>query len=152
MEGMKSLNYLEIQEYICNRYPLLMVDYVEKVIPGSYARGFKNLTNNDWFFREHFPGDNIMPGSLQIEAITQMCAIALNTMPELKGNVVKTVEIKSHFMGPIVPGDKFEMEVHVNSFKRGLAKCTGKGIVDDRTKCELECVLIVGSSIEKFLP
>ena len=34
MEGF-SLNSIELQEYQQNRYPYLMIDYVDEVIPGK---------------------------------------------------------------------------------------------------------------------
>ena len=45
-----------------------MIDHVEEVIPGKSAKGFKNLTNNEWFFPKHFPGEPNMPGALQLES------------------------------------------------------------------------------------
>ncbi|OYV01590.1 MAG: beta-hydroxyacyl-ACP dehydratase, partial [Verrucomicrobiales bacterium VVV1] len=44
------LNSLELQEYQPNRYPFLMIDVVEEVVPGKMARGYKNLTMNEWYF------------------------------------------------------------------------------------------------------
>ena len=41
-----SLNSIELQEYQPNRYPFLMIDYVDEVLPGKYARGYKNMTMN----------------------------------------------------------------------------------------------------------
>ena len=55
-----SLDSLQLQEYQPNRYPFLMIDYVDEVLPGKYANGYKNLTMNEWFFPVHFPsGPNI---------------------------------------------------------------------------------------------
>ena len=62
-----SLNSVELQEYQPNRYPFLMIDYVDEVSPGKYARGYKNMTMNEWFFPVHFPAGPNMPGALQLE-------------------------------------------------------------------------------------
>ena len=67
----KSLNGVQLLEYQPNRYPFLMIDYVTKVIPGKEAKGFKNFTNNEWFFPIHFPGHPNVPGALQLEALAQ---------------------------------------------------------------------------------
>lgn len=48
--------------------------------PGKYAKGYKNLTNNEWYFPAHFPGDSNMPGSLQIEDMAQMLTAVITTM------------------------------------------------------------------------
>ena len=65
----------EILEYQANRDPYLMIDVAEEVIPGVSAKGYKNLTKDDWFFKCHFEGDPNMPGLLQIESLVQMAAL-----------------------------------------------------------------------------
>ena len=71
MEGF-SLNYVELLEYQQNRYPYLMIDFVDEVVPGKFANGYKNLSNNEWFFPTHFPGEPNMPGALQLESFAQL--------------------------------------------------------------------------------
>ena len=74
---MISLNKDKILEYQKNRYPYLMIDYAEKVIPGKSAYGYKNLNEDEWFFKVHWENDPNMPGMLQIEALVQMCALTI---------------------------------------------------------------------------
>ena len=78
-----KLNKKEILEYQKNRPPYLMIDFAEEVIPGKSARGYKDLTEGEWFFKVHWPGDPNMPGFLQIEALVQMCALSILS---LEGN------------------------------------------------------------------
>ena len=49
-----SLSSSELQLYQPNRYPFLMIDKVVDVLPGKYAKGYKNLTNNEWYFPKAF--------------------------------------------------------------------------------------------------
>ena len=56
-----KLNLKQICEYQQNRDPYLMIDYVEEVVPGKFANGYKDL-NEDWFFKVHWPKDPNMPG------------------------------------------------------------------------------------------
>ena len=74
------LDLIGIQEYQQNRYPYLLVDVAEEVVPGVSAKGYKDLSINDWFFDCHFPGDPNMPGMLQIEAMVQLCALTILTL------------------------------------------------------------------------
>ena len=53
-----SLDCEELKKYQPNRYPFLMIDRVTEVLPGKYAKGYKNLTNNEWYFPVHFPGNH----------------------------------------------------------------------------------------------
>jgi endonuclease/exonuclease/phosphatase family metal-dependent hydrolase len=80
-----SLNCVALQEYQPNRYPFLMIDHVDAVLPGKFARGYKHLTLNEWYFPVHFPGGPNMPGALQLEALAQMLTVAITTLPGLKG-------------------------------------------------------------------
>ena len=82
-----KLNKKEILEYQQNRPPYLMIDFAEEVIPGKSARGYKDLTEGEWFFKVHWPGDPNMPGFLQIEALVQMCALSILILP---GNSVSS--------------------------------------------------------------
>ena len=59
MEDMKKVKEVfafdayELQKYEPNRYPFLFIDRVTECVPGEYAKGYKNLTNNEWFFPYH---------------------------------------------------------------------------------------------------
>ena len=74
----------EIQQ---NREPYLLIDYASEIIPGKSAKGYKDLKNDEWFFKVHWPNDPNMPGMLQVEALVQMCALALFSLPGNKGKV-----------------------------------------------------------------
>ena len=86
-----TLDFEGILEYQKNRFPYLMIDVATEIIPGKSAKGFKNLTSNDWFFDCHFEGDPNMPGMLQAEALVQMSALSVLTLPGNKGKVVYLV-------------------------------------------------------------
>ena len=75
-----SLNSYELLDYQPNRYPYLMIDFVTCVEPGKFAHGYKNLSNNEWFFPKHFPGHPNFPGALQLEALAQMLTVAITTL------------------------------------------------------------------------
>ena len=64
-----------------------MIDHVDEVIPGKSAKGYKNLTLNEWYFPKHFPDGPNMPGVLQLEALAQMLTVAITTLPGNKGMV-----------------------------------------------------------------
>tara|TARA_B100000427_G_scaffold327155_1_gene337285 strand:+ start:9483 stop:9956 length:474 start_codon:yes stop_codon:yes gene_type:complete len=147
-----SLNYVELLEYQQNRYPYLMIDHVDEVIPGKSAKGFKNLTNNEWFFPKHFPGEPNMPGALQLESLAQMLTIAITTLPGNKGKTTRFVSNEMKYFKELVPGDKMIIETEVMSFKRGLLKGAGKVITDGEVATEANMTIIIPDIFHQFVP
>lgn len=151
MEGF-SLDCVELQEYQQNRYPYLMIDHVDEVVPGKGAKGYKNLTMNEWFFPPHFPGAPNMPGALQLESLAQMLTIAITTLPDLKGSYTRFISANLKFKKEVVPGKKFVIETEVKKFYRGLLKGTGIGYVDGEVAVEAEMVISVPDILNQYLP
>ena len=150
VESLK-LDIQGIHEYQQNRYPYLLMDVVEEVIPGVSAKGYKNLTINDWFFTPHFPGDPNMPGMLQIEALVQMSALTVLTLPGNKGKVCYLVSANNlKWLRKIVPGDRFDMETKLLSWKRGIAKCTGSARVNGEFACSAEFTIVMPDVLNTY--
>jgi len=151
MEGF-SLNYVELLEYQQNRYPYLMIDFVDEVVPGKFANGYKNLTNNEWFFPSHFPGEPNMPGALQLESLAQMLTIAITTLPGNKGKTTRFVSNEMRYHKEIVPGDKMMIETEVTFFKRGLIKGVGRAFTNGDLATEANMVIIVPDVFKQYVP
>lgn len=66
-----KLTITEIQEILPHRYPFLLLDSVEEVIPGERVVAKKNVTVNEQVFQGHFPGNPVLPGVLIIESLAQ---------------------------------------------------------------------------------
>jgi 3-hydroxyacyl-[acyl-carrier-protein] dehydratase len=147
-----SLNSVELQEFQPNRYPFLMIDVVEEVVPGKSARGYKNLTLNEWYFPHHFPGAPNMPGALQLEALAQMLTVAITTLPGLKGKVTHALQHTVRFRKEVLPGDKFIIETSVLSWSRGIAKGKGIGITNGEIACEAQMLITIPDILEQYLP
>ena len=151
MDGF-SLNCIELQDFQANRYPFLMIDHVDLVIPGKSAVGYKNLTQNEWFFPVHFPGAPNMPGALQLEALAQMLTVAITTLPGLKGKVTHALSHTVRFRKEVLPGDKFEIETQVISWNRGIAKGIGVGKTCGEIACEAEMLIAIPELLNQYLP
>ena len=73
----------EIQEFLPHRYPMLLVDRVIEMELGDYIVAYKNITTNEPYLIGHFPGKQIMPGVLIVEAMAQASGIlGFKTMEE----------------------------------------------------------------------
>ena len=140
-----------IYEYQQNREPYLLIDYASEIIPGKSAKGYKNLNADEWFFKVHWPNDPNMPGMLQIEALIQMCALSILSLPGNKGKVVYlTAATNLKFIEKIIPNCRLDIETQIKSFKRGLANCEGIGLVKNRVVCKAEFNLILPEEIKKY--
>jgi 3-hydroxyacyl-[acyl-carrier-protein] dehydratase len=123
-----------IQEIIPHRYPFLLVDRLLLVIPGERARGLKNVTVNEPFFQGHFPGYPVMPGVLIVEAMAQVGAAAILTMPENSGKLALFTGIDGlRFKRQVVPGDTLLLELEVIKIRGPVGKGRGTASVDGKT-------------------
>jgi len=146
-----SLDKQGIYEYQQNREPYLLIDYASEIVPGVSAKGYKDLKNDEWFFKVHWPNDPNMPGMLQVEALVQMCALSILSLPGNKGKVVYLTSANNmKFIKKIIPNSRLYLETKIKSFKRGLAICEGVGLVEKNLVCKAEFNLILPDEIKKY--
>lgn len=122
-----------IHEILPHRYPFLLVDKIVDFTDNTIV-GIKNVTINEPFFQGHFPGNPIMPGVLQLEAMAQVGGILLlNTIENPKSIWVYILGIdNARFKKPVKPGDTLKLQLEMTALKRGICKMTGKAFVDGK--------------------
>ena len=127
------LNKNEIKQIIPQREPFLMIDEVEEYVPGESAIAYKHVSEDEWYFKGHFPGNPIMPGVLITESLAQTGAIAILSLEGNKGRNALFAGIdKMRFKKQVVPGDVLKLEVKIINQKgpigvgEALATCDGK--------------------------
>lgn len=122
-----TMDILEIQEYLENRYPFLMIDSVLEGEAGKYMIARKNLSINEWYFVGHFPDNPLMPGALQLEAMFNTAALCVMTLPNMKGkkSVISRIA-NAVFHTSAIPGDVLEVRADLLSYKRGIAECKAR--------------------------
>ena len=146
-----SLDLNGIKEYQQNREPYLLIDFADEVIPGKSSKGYKDLSVDEWFFKVHWPNDPNMPGMLQIEALVQMCALSILSLPGNKGKIVYLTSANNlKFIKKIVPNTRLHLETKIKNFKRGMASCEGVGIVKNQIVCKADFNLILPEEIKKY--
>ena len=139
-----SFDIRQIMEMIPHRYPFLLIDRITECVPKEYAKGYKNVTVNEEFFNGHFPDNPIMPGVLQVEALAQMGAGILMTLPEYKGKLCVFTGIdKLKFRNIVRPGDRIDMEVYLTKIKGPVIKAEAKSYVGGKLTVEGELTFAV---------
>ncbi len=130
----KTINIEEIIKMIPHRYPFLLIDRVQDVVPETSATGIKNVTINEPYFPGHFPDKPIMPGVLIIESMAQTAAVLVvsGLGTETEGKLVYFMSVESaRFRKPVIPGDRLEIKVTKRQTRGSVWKFDGQAYVQN---------------------
>lgn len=130
-----------ISKILPHRFPFLLVDRITKFSEDS-IEGYKNVTVSEPWFQGHFPGNPVMPGVLQLEAMAQVGGILLlNKVDNPEDVWVYFLAIdNARFRKMVTPGDTIHFKLDLISMRRNICKMKGKGYVDGKVVCEAELV------------
>lgn len=136
----------EIMAIIPHRPPFLLVDRILEM-DATHAVGIKQVTMNEPFFVGHFPGHPIMPGVLTIEALAQVGAVAVLSLPQYQGQLVYFAGIdNARFKRPVTPGDTLRLEVQVEKLRGRIGKAHGIATVDGLLVAEADLTFAIVSA------
>jgi UDP-3-O-[3-hydroxymyristoyl] N-acetylglucosamine deacetylase/3-hydroxyacyl-[acyl-carrier-protein] dehydratase len=118
----------QIEKTLPHRYPFLLVDKIIELNDRCIV-GIKNVTYNESFFQGHFPGNPVMPGVLQIEALAQTGGIlCINSMPAGSYDTYFLKIDNCKFKQKVGPGDTMVLKMElIEPIRRGI--CVMKGSV-----------------------
>ncbi|MFQ5503280.1 MAG: UDP-3-O-acyl-N-acetylglucosamine deacetylase [Planctomycetota bacterium] len=121
LEHESGMSIQDILKLLPHRYPFLMVDRVIETEGYQRGVGIKNITFNEPYFQGHWPGQPMMPGVLQLEAMAQMAGILLFRKLENTGKLAVLWSIdKVKLRGAVVPGDQLRIEVETIRSRPGM--------------------------------
>ncbi len=128
-----------IEKILPHRYPFLLVDKIVE-LTDTLIVGVKNVTYNEPYFQGHFPGNCVMPGVLQVEALAQcggLLAIPKNTEDKYDTYFLKVDNCK--FKQKVVPGDTLILKMELKSpIRRGICEMRGTIFVGSKISCEAD--------------
>jgi UDP-3-O-[3-hydroxymyristoyl] N-acetylglucosamine deacetylase / 3-hydroxyacyl-[acyl-carrier-protein] dehydratase len=134
------MNVVQIMNILPHRPPFLLIDKV-LTLDDKTVTGIKNVSMNEPFFVGHFPGEPVMPGVLQVEAMAQLGGIlVLHTVPDPQNYLTYFLKVdKVKFRGKVVPGDTliFKCDL-IGEIRRGIATMWSQAFVGDTLVCEGE--------------
>ncbi|MCX6174420.1 MAG: bifunctional UDP-3-O-[3-hydroxymyristoyl] N-acetylglucosamine deacetylase/3-hydroxyacyl-ACP dehydratase [Ignavibacteriales bacterium] len=135
-----------IERILPHRYPFLLVDKIIHLELDKKVVGIKNVTRNEHFFNGHFPGQPVMPGVLQIEAMAQVSGILLiSSFLDPENHLVYFMSINNaKFRKPVLPGDQLVLEAELISVKsKKYYSVKGTALVDGNVVSEAEFMAAV---------
>jgi UDP-3-O-[3-hydroxymyristoyl] N-acetylglucosamine deacetylase/3-hydroxyacyl-[acyl-carrier-protein] dehydratase len=130
-----------IERKLPHRYPFLLVDKIIE-LSDKHVVAIKNVTYNEPYFQGHFPGNCVMPGVLQIEALAQTGGLL--TIPDDPDHTYDTYFLKidnCKFKNKVVPGDTLILKMELMSpVRRGICEMKGTIFVGDKLVAEADLV------------
>lgn len=130
----------DIIRLLPHKHPFLLVDKIIDKDEKSVT-AVKNITFDEPFFQGHFPGDPIMPGVLQLEAMAQAGGVLiLSTVPDPENYGTYFLKIdNAKFKDKVVPGDTLVMKMElIEPVRRGICVMRARAWVGDKLVSEAE--------------
>jgi 3-hydroxyacyl-[acyl-carrier-protein] dehydratase len=127
------LDVTRVMAALPHRFPMLLVDRVERLVPNESITAVKAVSINEAFFAGHFPGRPIMPGVLIIEALAQAAGVLAVESLGLSGTgkLVYFMAIEeAKFRRPVEPGVLLTLEVEFVQKRTKICKFAGRALVD----------------------
>lgn len=148
-----SFDIVGIQKCQRNRYPMLFVDEISKVIPLKSAQGKKCFSFNEWFFPAHYEDDPNVPGFIQVECLVQTFIMTFLCVDEYQGKKTSFVKMNNvSYRRKIIPGNVLEITAKLDRFKRGIATGSAVSFVNGELACSAEFVVAIPDVLNSFKP
>ncbi|MNN64585.1 3-hydroxyacyl-[acyl-carrier-protein] dehydratase FabZ [compost metagenome] len=128
---------INVQDILPHRYPFLLIDKVLEVEKDKWAKGYKNVSSNEWYMNER---NTVVPSTLIIEALAQLGAFAVISEENGIGflSSLKGIEV----MGQAFSGDRIDLYYEIIKSKRGFVVGRGVASVGDQVIINAEEIMI----------
>jgi 3-hydroxyacyl-[acyl-carrier-protein] dehydratase len=144
--GTGPLDIRRVMAALPHRYPLLLVDRVENIVPDQSIVAIKAVTMNEQFFQGHFPGRPIMPGVLIVEALAQAAGILAVESLGLadSGKLVYFMAIEgAKFRAPVEPGVLLHLVVEFVQKRSSVCKFAGRALIEGKIAAEAQFTAMI---------
>jgi beta-hydroxyacyl-ACP dehydratase FabZ len=145
-----SLDVRDVMRYLPHRYPMLLVDRVDALVPGVSAEGVKCVSINEPYMTGHFPDYPIMPGVLIVDALAQLAGVMLrsdaptapaDSSPSARRPGVLASIQRMRFFRPVLPGDSLQLRVRLQKTLGNVHQVQAEARVSGETVAAGELLL-----------
>ena len=143
-----TLDVRRVLDLLPHRYPFVMIDRVVELAAESLT-AIKNVTINEPFFQGHYPGNPVMPGVLQVEAMAQAAGILLLRRTSMEGKTALFMSCdKVKWRKPVRPGDQLSIAVKLTKVRGSIACAEGECSVGGQVVSSAELMFAVVDNAE----
>lgn len=133
-----TLDIRRVLDTLPHRYPFVMLDRVVEMTADTLT-AIKNITFNEPFFQGHYPGNPVMPGVLQVEAMAQAAGILMLRQGSMEGKTALFMSCdKVKWRKPVRPGDQLNIKVRLTKIRGAVACAEGECTVAGQVVCSAE--------------
>ena len=139
-----TLDIRRILDIMPHAYPFVMIDRITDFSKEEELTAVKNVTINEPYFVGHFPGNPVMPGVLQLEAMAQAAGIIMLRHMSMEGKLAFFMSADNvKFRKAVIPGDQLVIKVQITRNKGRIAAAHGECTVDGKTVSSADLLFTV---------
>lgn len=141
------MDQAQIEAVIPHRSPFLLVDKIIELVPGRRAVGLKKVCDDDRFLLANVNGKRMMPGTLVLEAMAQVGALAVLSLSEYYGKTTLLAGIENaRFYREVYPGEEIRMEAEIVRLKKKAGKRRCRAIVGGQLVAEADLLFVLSDA------
>lgn len=138
-----TLDVRRVLDLLPHRYPFVMIDRVVEMGEDTLT-AIKNVTINEPFFQGHYPGNPVMPGVLQVEAMAQAAGILMTRRHDMDGKTALFMSCdRVKWRKPVRPGDQLNISVKLTKVRGTIACAEGECSVGGQVVCSADLMFAI---------